>query len=336
MKLSLMGVCLGTLLLMQNSNGFADELITAEPVKYLKICDALAEGFIEIPSSDSCLKISGSVTYDVNFGTDVYTGESLKKAVHKPGTTLDIDVKNQTDKGILRSFLSLDIEIKDDEQYAVTLLDAYLELGGLLIGATGSQFDMWLNGAGNVLNDNVIIYGSGTTNQIAYTVNFSKETSAIFSMEQGDEDHLVRHYQPHMALGIKFDAGQSKISAIVGYDATEHITSLKTRLDFEYNDKFSVFAMAGYNTGSYSNHFAQWNGKYAIWTGLSYALTGQLTFNAQAAYEAGGASAYALNFEHDLVPGLTLTAELDYTAFSQNTSPRRHAIGGLLSIEREF
>lgn len=336
MKRSVMGGCLGTLLIMQHSSVFAEEIITAEPVQYLKICDVLGEGFIEIPSSDACLKISGSVTYDMTFGADIYSAEHLKKIDHKPGATLDFDVQSQTDFGLLRSFFSLDVEAKDEEQYAVTLSDAYIELGGLLIGSTGSQFDMWLNGAGNVLSDDVIIYGGGTTNQMAYTVNFSDRVSAILALEQGDEDYLVKDYQPHMVLGAKLDTDQGDFSAILGYDAVEHITSLKARIDVEYNDALSLFAMAAYNTGSYSNYFAQWNGKYAIWAGLSYALTGELTFNAQAAYEAAGTSAYALNLEREFLPGFIVTAELDYTSLAQNISPRRHAFGGLLSVERGF
>ncbi len=45
----------------------------AEPANFVKVCDAFGPGFYYAPGTDTCIKISGYVFFDVNFGTDIYS-----------------------------------------------------------------------------------------------------------------------------------------------------------------------------------------------------------------------------------------------------------------------
>ena len=45
----------------------AADLSVAEPVDYVKVCDAFGAGYWYIPGTDTCLKIGGLVQFDVNF-----------------------------------------------------------------------------------------------------------------------------------------------------------------------------------------------------------------------------------------------------------------------------
>ncbi len=45
----------------------AADLSVAEPVEYVKVCDAFGAGYWYIPGSDTCLKIGGFVRENINF-----------------------------------------------------------------------------------------------------------------------------------------------------------------------------------------------------------------------------------------------------------------------------
>ena len=48
-------------LLAAGTGAQAADLPTAEPVEYVRICDAFGTGFFYIPGTDTCLRISGRV-----------------------------------------------------------------------------------------------------------------------------------------------------------------------------------------------------------------------------------------------------------------------------------
>ena len=46
----------------------AADLPVAEPVDYVKVCDAYGAGYFFIPGTDTCLKISGKVEFGIESG----------------------------------------------------------------------------------------------------------------------------------------------------------------------------------------------------------------------------------------------------------------------------
>ena len=56
----------------------AADLSIAEPVDYVRVCDAIGAGYWYIPGGDTCLKIGGYVQFDVNLHSNslISTGHS--------------------------------------------------------------------------------------------------------------------------------------------------------------------------------------------------------------------------------------------------------------------
>ena len=66
----------------------AADLSVAEPVDYVRVCDAFGAGYWYIPGTDTCLKIGGYVRFDVNFHTGSVTDVNLNNwnsASHSAG-----------------------------------------------------------------------------------------------------------------------------------------------------------------------------------------------------------------------------------------------------------
>jgi hypothetical protein len=142
----------------------AADLSVAEPVDYVKVCDAFGAGYWYIPGSDTCLKIGGLVRFDVNF-------HSEKATDWDSGTThaaswdfatearVNVTAKSMTEYGPLTAFLELRARSNNSDDsnnslyatssgsstetgdYYAYLDTAYLELGMLLAGRAGSVYD---------------------------------------------------------------------------------------------------------------------------------------------------------------------------------------------------
>ena len=92
----------------------AADLPTAEPVEYVRICDAFGTWFFYIPGTDTCLKLSGYVRAESHYVTgDV--GDRFQTAesqVNNWGTRVrghvEWDARTQTDIGLIRAFIALE------------------------------------------------------------------------------------------------------------------------------------------------------------------------------------------------------------------------------------
>src|SRR6187402_1979346 len=55
----------------------ADAVVVAEPepVEYVRVCDVYGTGFYYMPGTETCLKVSGYVRYDIGVGEDGFLGQ---------------------------------------------------------------------------------------------------------------------------------------------------------------------------------------------------------------------------------------------------------------------
>ena len=99
----------------------ADAIVAAapEPMEYVKVCDAFGTGYFYIPGTETCLKISGLVRYDLGyssnsglFGTGPtnqnYKWTTYSNTVNASSSTqarLTVEAKNSTDVGTVYSWL---------------------------------------------------------------------------------------------------------------------------------------------------------------------------------------------------------------------------------------
>ncbi|RVC61972.1 porin, partial [Mesorhizobium sp. M4B.F.Ca.ET.088.02.2.1] len=186
--------------------------------------------------------------------------------------------------------------------------------------------------------------GEFDTNVIQYYFDAGNGFSAVVSLEDGAGANTIDSYVPHIVGGVKYTQGWGAISGVVGYDSNYESWAGKARLDVTVNDAISAFVMAGYgsdsdftdpNTGH--SFFKLWDGSWAVWGGASYKFNEKASFNVQASYDDGKTFGLAANVAYDVVPGFTVTAEVDY--FNKADSDWHGSddgVGGILRFQRSF
>ena len=147
----------------------AADLPTAEPVEYVRICDAFGTGFYYIPGTDTCLRISGRVRVEAHyvdgdegfgpvfFGTD--QDSEVNNWTTRARGSARFDARTQTDMGLIRAFFDLQMTLgpggtdnspgSDDHTYNLNsdLVAAFIQIsndwGTITAGHSGSFFNDW-------------------------------------------------------------------------------------------------------------------------------------------------------------------------------------------------
>ena len=109
----------------------ADAVVAAEPepMEYVRICDTYGVGFYYIPGTETCLKLSGYLRYDVGAGAFGLTDVTDKKEPFDPFTYEDnlndtydkrarfqlrADARAETELGTLRGYAAVNFEWQTD------------------------------------------------------------------------------------------------------------------------------------------------------------------------------------------------------------------------------
>ncbi|MER9998667.1 porin [Mesorhizobium sp. M0051] len=240
----------------------------------------------------------------------------------------------------------------------VSLNFAWIQLGGLRVGKDESAFDTFIGYAGNVIQDTLVPYGDFDTNVVQYYFDAGNGFSAVVSLEEGEgEVGTIDSYVPHVVGGVKYTQGWGAITGVVAYDSNYEEVAGKVRLDVNASDAIQLWVMGGY--GSDDNlsdptwavpaggrgFFKQWGGNWAVWGGGTYKFNEKTSFNAQISYDECKNLGVAANIAYDVVPGFTVTAEVDYlnagkfddADFSNWTgATKKSSVGGLLRFQRSF
>ena len=109
----------------------AADLPVAEPVDYVKVCDAYGAGYFFIPGTDTCLKIGGYARTEATFsegGRDVQNFDIWARGY------INFFAKEETELGTLSSRISLQGDTGKGEDQDVDLANAYISLGGFYAG----------------------------------------------------------------------------------------------------------------------------------------------------------------------------------------------------------
>lgn len=376
-------------LLISSAAYAADAVVSPEPeaVEYVRVCDAYGAGYFYIPGTETCLKIGGYVRYDLTGGNDVYSrgfdtkdGQLFVKN-NKRDTydgmarfSLKFSTASETELGTLKTYSDLRFQWNDgaDAKSTGTLRAGYIQLGGLKVGLDDSAFITFPGYLGNVMNDDVILAGSGRTGQISYTFTGDNGLSAILSLEQGGKDDVddvpagwtgkkwgavIKDYTPHVVGGLRYEQGWGSLTAVAAYDAYNKEWAGKIRGDLNVTESFSVWAMGGYksNKDNYidvfgddnqvigqvraiSSFYGTWGGDWAVWGGAAYKLNPQTVVNAQMAYDASKTFAATANVSYELVPGFSITPEVSYTKWKDTKSIQngKDAVQGMIRFQRSF
>ncbi|SSZ39340.1 porin [Bartonella grahamii] len=369
-----------------------------EPVEYIRVCDAYGKGYFYIPGTDTCIRLSGNVRTDfiggdnIDATTETELNNKRKTYGASSRLTLVFQAASETEMGTLRSYARIFSSWGDGTNKAgATLSAAYIELGGFRVGLDDTIFNSWTGDYGNVLNDDSIApAGTTRTNFISYTFNGDSGFSAIIGAELGnnadalpgtagyyiDKDNklvsitkdtplpskAIKNYTPNVVLGIKFMQKWGGFSAVAAYDTYYKKWAGKVRADFNVNDRFNLWVMAGYKNGldyytvnendelsrKSTTIYANWGGKWAAWAGATYKLTPKANLNAQVSYSAVKTFATSVNIAYTLVPGFVITPELTYVNWDDDrivtdkNNDEKHlfnkksAFQGMIRLQRSF
>jgi hypothetical protein len=138
----------------------AADLPVAEPVEYVRICDAFGTGFYYIPGTDTCLRISGRVRVEAHyvdsFDQDGAALRELNNFTTRARGYIRLDARTQTDLGLVRAFTEMHMTVgpggtlSDDTNYdgaSPELVSAFVQIsndmGTFTAGHTSSFFDFW-------------------------------------------------------------------------------------------------------------------------------------------------------------------------------------------------
>jgi len=342
----------------------ADAVVVAEPepAEYVKICDVYGAGYFYIPGTETCLRVGGYIRYDIGIGDregttnvrDIVTPADRNDTYWKRGRfALKTWTGQETELGTLKTYTETRFDFANESgdqagalnaavNKGVSLNFAWIQLGGLRVGKDESAFNTFIGYAGNVIDDTLVGYGRFDTNLISYTFDAGNGFSAIVSLEQGDKTYTIDSYVPHIVGGVKYTAGWGDIIGVVAYDSNYEKVAGKVRLDVKATDQIDLWVMGGYGDEDFAQnggltYYKQWNGNWAVYGGGTYKFNEKTSFNVQASYDEGKTFGLAANIAHQLVPGFTITAEVDYyNVGNSKYHAKTDGVGGILRFQRDF
>jgi hypothetical protein len=182
----------------------AADLPTAEPVEYVRICDAFGAGFYYIPGSDTCLRVGGYVRADFTYvdfpdNDDVFDHREVNNYATRARGALILDARTNSDFGTVRAYAQLEMNVGNvglfsgdgsfgSPNYSGTdpgLDQAYISItndwGTVNFGRLASQFDFYGSttfGTRLGIDDN-----TGKQNQVSFIGTFGGGFSFALSLE---------------------------------------------------------------------------------------------------------------------------------------------------------
>ncbi|MBB3996539.1 porin [Aureimonas pseudogalii] len=171
----------------------ADAVVMAEPepVDYVRVCDVYGKGFYYIPGTETCLSVGGYVRFQVNVAGDPiinFEGDDYQVA-SRVRARLNFDAREETELGTLRAFARLQATNTGGANNGVNIDQAYIQLGGLLMGYRDT---LWSSGIGGLedglLTDTDLVVGDINTNQVSYTFAAGGFSATIGAEDDGTGD----------------------------------------------------------------------------------------------------------------------------------------------------
>lgn len=145
-------------------------VLEAEPIEYVRVCDAYGSGYFFIPGTETCIRFGGYVRsgYE-SFSVDGTVGGSLNGNVATDDPTfnlwgqrgrLNIDVRNETDWGTLRSVYRLEGG-QSNVDANIDLDVALISLAGFRAGFAGANYWSTNHGFGGVSGEDLATNAGG-------------------------------------------------------------------------------------------------------------------------------------------------------------------------------
>ncbi|MEO4044789.1 porin [Hoeflea sp. CAU 1731] len=197
----------------------ADAIIAAEPepVEYVRVCDAFGNGYFYIPGTETCLRISGYVWFQVGATNVSWEDEYDDSWENSTRARVNIDARSDTEWGELASRIRLQGTWGTNTDGPDLIDQAWIRLGGLFMGYSESY---WVN-AYNTGPTNFgshswdgMGYGYQQRHQIGYTFN-----TGNFYIAGSVEDNQGTDWTPNFVGKVGGALGPVNLFVKAGYDA---------------------------------------------------------------------------------------------------------------------
>ncbi len=205
----------------------ADAVVIAEPepVEYVRVCDAFGAGFFYIPGTETCLRISGYVRYRVGATSDDGLTDTPNFNGYAPDgwnketrARVNIDARQDTEWGMLRSYLRLQSTWGVPSDGTVSVDQAWISLGGLRMGYTESAWGDTVAGVNTTgtHSDGALWYGDQQRHLIQYNFGGDVGLFGVISLE--DDALSGEGYLPDVVGVLSYQQGWGGVWGRVGYD----------------------------------------------------------------------------------------------------------------------
>ncbi|TPM37434.1 porin [Mesorhizobium sp. B2-3-4] len=308
-------------------------------------------------------KNQGTYYKDARFTLKTWTGQETELGTLKTYTETRLNFQN----GPYDNGQDNDAHNNIDQHFA------WIQLGGLRVGEDESAFDTFVGYAGNVINDTIVPYGGFKTGVVQYYFDAGNGFSAMASLEEGSgggaqyANHsgsygygkgTVDSYVPHVVGGLKYTQGWGDIVGVVAYDSNYEYVSGKVRVDVNVSNELSLFGMFGYASEGKLNDFGNfpangrgfykpWGGNWGFWAGGTYKFNEKTSFNLQVSGDQWKDYGLAANIAYTVVPGFTITPEVDYqhvgsgaldagNVWAGAENGKKNVVGGIIRFQRDF
>ncbi|ASY62165.1 ATP/GTP-binding site motif A (P-loop) :Porin, alpha proteobacteria type [Sinorhizobium sojae CCBAU 05684] len=305
----------------------ADAIVAAEPepMEYVRVCDAFGTGYFYIPGTETCLKISGYVRVQGDFGRDESAPSDWD--VFSRGF-FTFDAKSDTEFGTLTGLVSIQADADNDvEDHGFDVDEAYIQLGGLKAGFFYSWWDKGLNGETDSLSSN------SEFNSIAYLYDGGTFQAGIAI------DELEAITTRNNGIGIEgivsASLGGVSFDLLGGFDTELEEGAIRALLSADLGP--GVFQLAGVWASDPNAYFAQ--SEWAVAASYAFSVTEKFKITPGAQYWSDLAFVdgvdqwrVGVTADYQITEGLSSRLSVQYT----DADNADDSVGGFLRLQRDF
>ncbi|TIN14854.1 MAG: porin [Mesorhizobium sp.] len=316
------------------------------------------DGVNHVPDHQDAGSTHSSFYKNTRFTLKTWTGQETELGTLKTYTETRFNYGNSNG-----DFLTQNASNADDWQgrnKALSLRFAWIQLGGLRVGKDDTAFDTFIGYAGAVIQDTLVPYGGQESNVVQYYFDAGNGFTGLVSLEEGaGRVGTIDSYVPHVVGGVKYKGDWGAVTGVVAYDSNYEEVAGKVRLDVNVSKELTLFVMGGYGTDDNLNDnagnaidasgrgfYKPWGGNWAVWGGGTYKFNDKTAFNLQASADDDKNYALAANVAYTIVPGYTITTEVDWNYFGHfddgtpfgnwTKADKKDSVGGIVRFQRNF
>jgi hypothetical protein len=194
----------------------------------VKVCDAYGAGFFYIPGTETCLSIGGYVWYQIAASSDTdatnspgYYADGVDGWRTTSRVRINFDARSETEWGTLRGFVRLQADWNGGFDGGVGTDQAYIQLGGLMMGYSESFWVDSKNGGSSNYGSyswGGLSYGYQERQLIGYRFGGKQGFFGAISVEDGSVGGGPYNWMPDVVAKIGITQGWGTAWLVGAYD----------------------------------------------------------------------------------------------------------------------